>query len=541
MDRKRFWLLTTGLVMLTLSGCGGGGGGSISDTPPSIVRSVSPADGETGVARNTTITATFNEDIYAISVDGSSFTLSGNSAVGGTVDFNGATNVATFTPDSELAMAATYTATLTTGITDLYGNALASDYSWSFTTADGSWGTTEIIENSANHVYTPTVAFDNNGNAFVLWTQSDGNALSVWANRYEPGSGWGTAELIESNAGNADRADIAFDDAGNAIAVWPQHDGTRFNMWANRYVLGSGWQTAEKIETDDSGTAHSPKVDFDGSGNALVVWHQTDGVRYNIMANRYVSGSGWGTVEIIDSEDLGDALFPTIAVSDTGDAIAVWEQYDGVRYNIWRNHYTSGSGWQTAEKLESDDVTYARYPQIGTDGDGNAIVVWNQGTDIMASHYQSGSGWSTPALIETESSTFYYPHIAMNSSGKAVVVWYDSGTTYSIWANSYNPDSGWGTAQRIENDGVNLNYDPRVAIDEEGNAIAVWQLDGSGEYSIMSNRYTVNGGWGTAETIEAISAECYEPTVAIDSSSGKGIAVWYDYDTSHDLFVNRFE
>ncbi|MCP4275875.1 MAG: DUF5011 domain-containing protein, partial [Gammaproteobacteria bacterium] len=111
------------------------------DTTAPTVSSVTPVDGVTDVARDSVITATFGEDLFATTVDGTSFTLSGNSAAAGVVTFDGSTNVASFTPDSELDLLTAYTATLTTDITDLSGNALASNYSWSFTSADGAWGT----------------------------------------------------------------------------------------------------------------------------------------------------------------------------------------------------------------------------------------------------------------------------------------------------------------------------------------------------------------------------------------------------------------
>lgn len=51
-----------------------------------------------------------------------------------------------------------------------------------------------------------------------------------------PAKAWGTAQLIETdNAGNATLPQIAVDGSGNAIAVWRQHDGTRDNIWANRF------------------------------------------------------------------------------------------------------------------------------------------------------------------------------------------------------------------------------------------------------------------------------------------------------------------
>lgn len=64
-----------------------------------------------------------------------SFTLTrlGGTAVIGTINYSG--TIASFTPNSNLAYAATYTARITTEAEDLAGNALAVDYTWDFTTA----------------------------------------------------------------------------------------------------------------------------------------------------------------------------------------------------------------------------------------------------------------------------------------------------------------------------------------------------------------------------------------------------------------------
>src|SRR5437588_12716 len=56
----------------------------------------------------------------------------GTTAVAGTVSYAGVT--ATFNPVSTLAPNTTYTATITTGARDLAGNALATNFGWSFTT-----------------------------------------------------------------------------------------------------------------------------------------------------------------------------------------------------------------------------------------------------------------------------------------------------------------------------------------------------------------------------------------------------------------------
>jgi uncharacterized protein (TIGR03437 family) len=58
--------------------------------------------------------------------------LQGNTIVPGTVSYSGVT--ATFTPLSNLALNAVFTAIITTGVQDLAGNTLANNYAWGFST-----------------------------------------------------------------------------------------------------------------------------------------------------------------------------------------------------------------------------------------------------------------------------------------------------------------------------------------------------------------------------------------------------------------------
>ena len=104
--------------------------GEISASTAFSVVSTSPASGATGVAINTAVTATFSKYLLSSSVTTSTFTVSPN--VAGTVSLSD--KIATFTPSSSLAFNTVYTVTLTTGIKDSSGTALASASLWSFTT-----------------------------------------------------------------------------------------------------------------------------------------------------------------------------------------------------------------------------------------------------------------------------------------------------------------------------------------------------------------------------------------------------------------------
>ncbi len=128
------------------------------DAPETIrptVILVNPLDLATNVALNSTINATFSEAMEPSSISTGSFTVAG---VTGLVTYNAISRVATFTPSSNLAPGTTYTATVTTGVTDLAGNSMALNKVWSFTTgtalapgavALGSVGTYGIMATSA--------------------------------------------------------------------------------------------------------------------------------------------------------------------------------------------------------------------------------------------------------------------------------------------------------------------------------------------------------------------------------------------------------
>lgn len=101
---------------------------------PSVLSEV-PANHLVGVCPSTTVTATFSEAMNPATINSTTFTLTGpgTTAVTGVVTYAGST--ATFLPSSALALNTVYTATITTGATDTFGNPLTSNFVWSFTTS----------------------------------------------------------------------------------------------------------------------------------------------------------------------------------------------------------------------------------------------------------------------------------------------------------------------------------------------------------------------------------------------------------------------
>lgn len=109
------------------------------DILPPTVLSVDPVNGTTEINTSTPVSADFNESIDPATVTGTTFQLkdAGNNVVTASINVNPLSNQIILTPSAALTNSAIYTATITSGaagVKDLSGNALATDYIWSFTT-----------------------------------------------------------------------------------------------------------------------------------------------------------------------------------------------------------------------------------------------------------------------------------------------------------------------------------------------------------------------------------------------------------------------
>jgi hypothetical protein len=139
------------------------------------------------------LTVTFDEAVNPDAV-AAGMELRGpdDNAVPGTVDVQG--NTATFKPEADLALLGTCTASVTTTVRDLAGNALPLGQMWKFTVRDGAWGASDLIENNnADRSFRQQIAMDDRGNAIAVWDQN----TTVWTNRYDIATGWGTSALLE--------------------------------------------------------------------------------------------------------------------------------------------------------------------------------------------------------------------------------------------------------------------------------------------------------------------------------------------------------
>jgi len=351
----------------------------------------------------------------------------------------------------------------------------------------------------------PDVAIDSLGNAIVVWDRCTASDLPVappliWTSRYTVGVGWDSEQAIDLGAGFAWGPQAAIDSAGNAVVIWQQSYGPRHNLWSNTYAVGEGWGSATLVERAAGGIS-DPQITAYGNGNAIAVWSQGDGTRESVWSNVYVEGMGWRGATPIDAS-LNDEFAPQVGVDSRGNAMAVWQQWDGVRYGVWSSQYDIVIGWSSPAEVDAGSEN-AFLPQIAVDRFGNAIAVWQQRNEtdysIWANRYNASLGWDNATLIGARASA---PRIGMDCNGSVVVVW-SGGSVWSngrFWSNRYMVGVGWGSAVAI---GWNGTSDPQVAVDAKGNAIVVWSEDWGDDAGIWANRFEPDAGWKGVKQVEA--------------------------------------
>jgi len=124
------------LLLPLISACGGGGGSAGTSGPVPTVTVTNPVDAAIAVPLNQVVQATFNTAMNSSTLDTTSFTVvgAGETALGGAVSLDAASNTVSFAPAGNMTASKIYTATLNTSVRSTGASPLAANYVWSFTT-----------------------------------------------------------------------------------------------------------------------------------------------------------------------------------------------------------------------------------------------------------------------------------------------------------------------------------------------------------------------------------------------------------------------
>lgn len=488
---------------------------TVADTTPPTVSSVSPTDGATGSARTTTVTATFDEALDCSTVTTSSFTLSG---VSGSVDCSG-TGV-TFTPAADLAYGTTYTATLTTAVSDAAGNPLAAAYSWSFTTvADSEAPAVAITSHADGDTFTATHTVTLSG------TASDNVAvtsLTVSVN--------GGAATALSLSGGSYSTDLTFTSDSNEVVVTATDAvGNSSSATVNLYYVATGL-----LDTSFDSVGYYTFPDVAGSHESIAgLVIADDGSYYMTGYVRNATGTGYdigvwhlladGTPDTgFDGDGLALLAGPAGGTShDFGTGLAL----DGDGKVVVVGHSINASG--------NDDLVVARFNTDGSldttfGGDVNPADSTPDGftvVNVSGTSADSGSG-----IVIDSSGGIYVSGTTDAAGDNDFTVWKFTSagaldTSFAGGAGYLSYDSG-GADQA---NAITMDAEGRLLVAGSASGVmAIWRLTAAGVTDTSFNGTGVaafTSGTGYAITTDANGSIVVAGTMAIVGEN-YNMALW---------------
>jgi len=207
---------------------------------------------------------------------------------------------------------------------------------------------------------------------------------------------------------------------------------------------------------------------------------------------------------------------------------------------------TREGAWSTEENIEADAFTDFSNPYVARSANGDAIAIWKSVSGITQTvHYNkytaTAGTWGAGPVLTLKSynnNPVNDLRIAMDNSGNAIAVFTvdPAGANLDLVAAYYNGTT-WDVTPTTIDAGGGIASEPQLATDASGNAIAVWLQGGS----VYANRYS--GTWGTATDIDAGAGTVYTPQLAV-FDNGDAVVVWAEFnaiDGYNIIYVNHYD
>lgn len=269
------------------------------------------------------------------------------------------------------------------------------------------------------------------------------------------------------------------------------------------------------------------------------------------------AGAEWeenGTLATIADDHRTE---PRIMLADDGNLIAVWQDKRTGNFDIFANKIDAHGNrlWGSAGvAICTDASSIQRFPELVSDGDGGAIIVWEDYRDnysIYAQRVDSDGTvrWTADGVgICTHWAVQEGPSLASDGSGGAIIAWQDlraGSIVHDIYAQRVNAYGAvqWTADGVVVSNASGMQLWPQVATDDDGGAFIVWEDYSLGSPQLFAQRLNASGvgQWAANGVQIASSAFSQFDQVIVPDGLGGAIVAYSEYGTSHyDLYACKF-
>ena len=302
----------------------------------------------------------------------------------------------------------------------------------------------------------------------------------------------------------------------------------------------------------------TPAVAPDGAGGVIVVWSDSKGADYDIVAQR-LNANGrplWAAGGVALCTSLGDQSRPAIVSDGQGGAIVCWQDARSGAFDVYAQRVDA----QGHTLWDADGVplcTAARdqfTPAIATDGSGGAIVAWQDARvsdaqrDVYAQRVDiTGTLRWTLNGVPFGSARVGRPSIASDGQGGAYVAWEDSVSVLESEVQAQRVDAA-GVAQwtlgGVALTAVSGIQTAPAVVSSGSGATVVWEDHRTSIAGVYAQRVSPGGSvlWtGNGIALSSGAGDALNPVLA-PGGSGEAIAAWEDYRnglTEPDLYAAK--
>lgn len=410
--------------------------------------------------------------------------------------------------------------------------------------APRAWAGAALLENNDDFNVRfgnsgPLSAIDANGNALVVWEQSDGtpdgSTRRVYSRRYVAGQGWGPAVnvaglQVRSGALAVDGRLLA-DAAGNMTWVDISSGARRYSPssgWSNTVLTapGAGADSLADALIDANGTIHLLRR---GSGN---VFHST----------LPAGASQWTPAVAIAGSNGAVTGGVKLALAGTGAAVAVWRERNPGDSNdsLWASRMVGGS-WQTKVRIEEMFTQVRGEPALASDALGNTVVAWHQDSSLYVSRLDAASGvWSPPQELDARQVNGGFDArvgVVMHADGRAVIGW-NSGI-FAFKTASYSPAAGLSAPVLA----TAYSIDRTLQMDGEGRVVVVhrsdpgWPNNASG-IRLQTQELPWGGTWSAPSRLDSGPGGILDDVSFVMNAAGLGLVAWAQNDLANSSVRN---
>lgn len=171
-----------------------------------------------------------------------------------------------------------------------------------------------------------------------------------------------------------------------------------------------------------------PQTVTDVHGNMTAVWEEYDGTRFNIWTMRRLAGENWSLGSLLEVDNSGDAYSPQVAVDGIGNVTAVWKQSDGKRFSIYARRLVNGVGWESVNQIKNglSSQVSASDPLVTYDATGFAMVAWQEvdGLNVKTwiNRHKGDAGWGEAKLLAPTIAVKDFPRFSFDATGLLIVI-----------------------------------------------------------------------------------------------------------------------